>query len=42
MYRALDSTWQMIEFLLTAKRDTAAAQRFLGRAINASGNPMRG
>jgi transposase, IS6 family len=40
LYRALDSTGQTIDFLLTAKRDTAAAKRFLRRAIQASGNPM--
>ena len=40
LYRALDSTGQTIEFLLTAKRDAAAAKRFLRRAIAASGNPM--
>jgi IS6 family transposase len=40
LYRALDSTGQTIDFLLTAKRDTAAAKRFLRRAIEASGNPM--
>ena len=40
LYRALDSTGQTIEFLLTAKRDTAAAKRFLRKAIEASGNPM--
>jgi transposase-like protein len=40
LYRALDSTGQAIDFLLTAKRDTAAAKRFLRRAIDASGNPM--
>ena len=40
LYRALDSTGQTIEFLLTARRDTAAARRFLLRAIEASGNPM--
>src|SRR5256714_861001 len=39
LYRALDSTGQTIEFLLTAKRDTAAAKRFLRRLINASGSP---
>ena len=38
--RPLDSTGQTIDFLLTAKRDTAAAKRFLRRAIEASGNPM--
>src|SRR5918994_501058 len=40
LYRAVDSTGQTIEFLLTAKRDTAATKRFLVRAIEASGNPM--
>ena len=40
LYRALDSTGQTIEFLLTAKRDTAAAKRFLLKAIEGSGNPM--
>ena len=38
--RAVDSTGQTIDFLLTAKRDTAAAKRFLLRAIEAPGNPM--
>ena len=40
LYRALDSTGQTIEFLLTAKRDKQAAKRFLVKAIEASGNPM--
>jgi transposase-like protein len=40
LYRALDSTGQTIDFLLTAKRDTAAAKRFLRKALDASGNPM--
>src|ERR1035438_10395245 len=40
LYRALDSTGQTIDFLLTAKRDTAAAKRFLRKAMDASGNPM--
>ncbi len=40
LYRAIDSTGQTIDFLLTAKRDTAAAKRFLRRAIEASGNAM--
>ena len=30
----------MIDFLLTAKRDAAAAKRFLRKAIKASGNAM--
>src|SRR2546423_14958387 len=40
LYRALDSTGQTIDFLLTAKRVTAAAKRFLLRAIDAPGNPL--
>ena len=40
LYRAIDSTGQTIEFLLTAKRDRAAAKRFLRTAIDASGNAM--
>jgi IS6 family transposase len=40
LYRALDSTGQTIDFLLTAKRHAAAAKRFLVKAIDASGNPM--
>jgi IS6 family transposase len=40
LYRAIDSTGQTIDFLLTAKRDAAAAKRFLLRVIEASGNAM--
>ena len=40
LYRAVDSTGQTIEFLLTARRDAAAAKRFLAKAIEASGNAM--
>jgi transposase-like protein len=40
LYRAIDSTGQTIDFLLTAKHDTAAAKRFLRKAIEASGNAM--
>ena len=40
LYRAIDSSGQTIDFLLTAKRDTASAKRFLSRAIKGSGNPM--
>jgi transposase-like protein len=29
LYRAVDSTGQMIDFVLTTKRDKAAAKRFL-------------
>ena len=35
LYRAVDSTGQTIEFLLTARRDTAAAKRFFRKAVDA-------
>jgi transposase, IS6 family len=38
--RPVDSTGQTIDFLLTAKRDTAAAKRFLRKGIEASDNSM--
>ena len=37
LYRAVDSTGQTIEFLLTAKRDTAAAKRFFRKALSSPG-----
>ena len=40
LYRAVDSTGQTIDFLLTAKRDATAAKRFLRRALAHSGNLM--
>jgi transposase, IS6 family len=40
LYRAVDSTGQTIEFLLTAKRDAAGAKRFFRRALSAPGNPV--
>jgi IS6 family transposase len=40
LYRAVDSTGQTIDFLLTAKRDTAAAKRFFRRALAHPSNPM--
>jgi transposase-like protein len=33
LYRAVDSTGQTIDFLLTAERDTAAAKRFFQRGL---------
>ena len=40
LYRAVDSTGQTIDFLLTAKRDMAAAKRFFQKALSATGNPI--
>ena len=40
LYRAVDSTGQTIDFLLTAKRDAAAAKRFFRKAFSCPGNPM--
>jgi transposase, IS6 family len=39
LYRAVDSTGQTIDFLLTAKRDKAAAKRFFRQALSCSRNP---
>ena len=36
----MDSTGRTIEFLLTAKRDAAAAKRFFRKALNCQGNPV--
>ncbi|MDE9455208.1 IS6 family transposase [Xenorhabdus bovienii] len=41
LYRAVDSTGQTIDFLLTAKQDTAAALRFFRKAIRHHGEPER-
>ncbi len=41
LYRAVDSTGQTIDFLLTAKRDAAGAKRFLRKALQSLGNPVR-
>jgi transposase-like protein len=40
LYRAVDSSGQTIDFLLTAKRDTAAAKRFFQRGLANPGNVM--
>jgi IS6 family transposase len=40
LYRAVDSTGQTIDFLLTAKRDAESAKRFFRKAFSAAGNPV--
>ena len=39
LYRAVDKDGQTVEFLLTAKRDKAAAKRFFDKAIKTHGTP---
>jgi IS6 family transposase len=39
LYRAVDSTGATIDFLLSAKRDTAAAERFLAKALGGANHP---
>jgi putative transposase len=39
LYRAVDRNGDTIDFLLTARRDEAAARRFLERAIDLHGRP---
>ena len=39
LYRAVDKQGKTIDFLLTAKRDMAAARRFFDKATGANGDP---
>jgi transposase-like protein len=39
LYRAVDSTGATIDFLLSAKRDTAAAKRFFQKALRSPDHP---
>lgn len=41
LYCAVDKTGDTVDFLLTAKRDLAAARRYLKRAINLHGLPEK-
>jgi IS6 family transposase len=41
LYRAVDSTGQTIDFLLTPQRDATAAKCFFRQAFQAPGNPSR-
>ena len=41
LYRAVDKTDSTVDFLLTAKRDTDAALRFLRQAIEHNGLPEK-
>ena len=39
LYRAVDSTGATIDFLLSVRRDSAAAKRFLQKALRSPGHP---
>ena len=39
LYRAVDKEGKTVDFLLTAKRDMAAAKRFFDKAMGANGDP---
>ena len=40
LYRAVDSTGATIEFLLSARRDAAAAKRFFQKVFSSPANPI--
>lgn len=40
LYRAVDSSGQTVDFLLTARRDAAAARRFFRKAFRQNGAPL--
>jgi IS6 family transposase len=40
LYRAVDSSGATIDFLLSAKRDAAAAERFLAKALGGENHPV--
>jgi transposase, IS6 family len=40
LYRAVDSSGATIDFLLSAKRDPAAAERFLAKALHRENHPV--
>ena len=42
LYRAVDSTGATIDFLLSARRDAAAAKRFFQKALRSLGHLVRG
>jgi transposase-like protein len=41
LYRAVDSTGATLDFLLSAKGDAAAAERFLAKALGRANHPRR-
>ena len=41
LYRAVDKQGETVDFLLTAKRDMAAARRFFDKAMGANGDPSK-
>jgi putative transposase len=41
LYRAVDKQGTTVDFLLTAKRDMAAAKRFFHKAMGANGDPNK-